>query len=80
MGHLGGHQRAGGLGGEQQAEAAPLRRRGEGRLLTLVLGDRIEPVGRVVEREEGGVGGRDRLERVPARRVVVGEEGLVDER
>ena len=37
---------------------APLRRGGQRRLLALVLGDRVEPVGGVVEREERGVGGR----------------------
>ena len=55
-GHLGGHQRAGGLGREQQAEATPLGRRRDGRLLTFVLGDRIQPVGRIVEREERVLG------------------------
>jgi hypothetical protein len=80
MAHLGGHQRAGRLGCQQQGEAVPLRRRGEGRELTVVLGDRVEPVGRIRQREEGGGGGRHRLKRVPARGLVVGKEGPVDER
>ena len=73
-GHLGGDQRAGGLGGEQQPEPAALGRRGQRRQLPGVLGGGVEPVGRVLEREERRVGRRHRLQRVPARRLVAGQQ------
>ena len=67
-------RRAAGRAGPRSADAR------DGRLLALVLGDRIQPVGRIVEREQRVLGDRDGLQRVPAGRVPADEERLVDER
>ncbi|CAB4912130.1 unannotated protein [freshwater metagenome] len=77
---LRGDQRAGGLRGQQQPQPAPLGARGQRRLLTGQLGQRVEPVGRVVEGEQRRLVGRRRGQGVPALGVRTDQQVLVDVR